>query len=192
MFIPTKEAFFDISPTEFEKYSLEILKEQTKGLENMTFEHNQILKADDGSYQIDGYIEFTIMGLKYKTLVECKHYKSPINREKVQILYSKVQSLGAQKGILISTSHFQLGAIEYAKKHGIELIQLTEASVNYETRGQLNVIMQHTKPVINFGKKYAGMLLQKGNTGGITCSALTKDNTSLKTFLENNTKASSC
>lgn len=184
MFIPTKEAFYEITPTEFEKYSLELLKEQTNGIENLIFEHNKILKADDGSYQIDGYIEYTVMGLKYKTLVECKHYKSPINREKIQILYSKVQSLGAQKGILISTSHFQLGAIEYAKKHGIALIQLTETSAEFITRGQLNVIMQHTKPVYNCGKKYAGILLQKGDTGGLTCLTLTKDNTPLKIFLE--------
>ena len=39
MFIPTKEHFYDMTPEEFEKYSLEILKEQTQGLENLKIQH---------------------------------------------------------------------------------------------------------------------------------------------------------
>ena len=56
------------------------------------------------------------MGVRYVTLVECKHYRSPITREKVQILYDKIRAIGANKGVLISTSNFQIGAIKYAKK----------------------------------------------------------------------------
>jgi len=35
MFIPVREAYFELTPEEFEKYSLELLSEQTKGLENL-------------------------------------------------------------------------------------------------------------------------------------------------------------
>lgn len=186
MFIPVREAYLELTPEEFEKYSLELLSEQTKGLENLKIEHNRIIEAFDGSYQIDGYIEFTVMGIKYKTLVECKHYKSSITREKVQILHEKVQSIGAHKGILISTSNFQSGAIQYASIHGIALIQLTEADINYETRGRLNVVHQHRLPPRNYGKKYTGVLLNRGKQGGITCSCLSKTNQTLKKYLEGN------
>ena len=71
----------------FERYSLDLLFEQTRNLENLVFEHNRIIEAHDGNYQIDGYIELC---LKYKTLVECKHYKSAITREKVRILHTKI------------------------------------------------------------------------------------------------------
>ena len=181
MFIPVREAYLELTPEEFEKYSLELLSEQTKDLENLKIEHNRVIEAFDGNYQIDGYIEFTVMGIKYKTLVECKHYKSSITREKVQILYEKIQSLGAQKGILISTSNFQSGAIQYASIHGIALIQLTEADIHYETRGRLYGLPPH-----NYGKKYAGVLLKQGDSGGIICSHLSERRQTLKEFLENN------
>lgn len=43
MFIPTKEHFCDMTPEEFEKYSLKLLKEQTQGLENLEmFEKNNV------------------------------------------------------------------------------------------------------------------------------------------------------
>lgn len=62
-------------------------------------------------------------------IAECKRYTNPVNREKVVILADKVKSLGAHKGILISTSGFQSGAHEYAKKHGIALIQILDKHV---------------------------------------------------------------
>lgn len=40
------------------------------------------------------------MGIRYVTLVECKHYKSAITREKVQVLYDKIRVVGANKGII--------------------------------------------------------------------------------------------
>lgn len=127
MLSSTGEAILCMSPTDFEKYSIEIISQQVKGLPDCRIQHNKIIKVDDGNYQIDGYIEFSLMGIKYKTLIECKYYKSRISREKVQILYDKIRACGAHKGILVSSSDFQAGAIEYASKHGIALIKLTYA-----------------------------------------------------------------
>lgn len=83
MYIPTKESFVDMSATDFEKFCLHTLKQQTQGLEKVEFEHDVVVKKGDGNYQIDGIIRFEVMGIKYTTLVECKHYKSSISREKV-------------------------------------------------------------------------------------------------------------
>lgn len=69
------------------------------------------------------------MSVQFKVIAECKRYTSPVNREKVVVLADKVKSLGAHKGILISTSGFQSGAHEYAKKHGIALIQILDKHV---------------------------------------------------------------
>ncbi|MCR6523058.1 restriction endonuclease [Lysinibacillus capsici] len=183
MFIPVKDAYLELTPEEFERYSLDLLFEQTRNLESLVFEHDKVIEAYDGNYQIDGYIEFTFMGVKYKTLVECKHYKSAITREKVQILHTKIQSIGAQKGILITTSNFQSGAIEYAKIHGIALIQLTEADIHYEIRDRINVIMAQGRNPFNYGKPYSGVLISKRDVG-ITCSYLSRSNTSLEEFLK--------
>lgn len=94
-----------------------------------------------------------------------------------------VQSLGAQKGILISTSNFQSGAIEYAKTHGIALIQMTEAGTNIETRDRMNIIMNSGRKPFNYGKPYSGVLIRKGEIAGISCSYLSRNNITLEEFL---------
>ncbi|MBC1444026.1 restriction endonuclease [Listeria seeligeri] len=185
MFNPIQDACWELTPEEFERYSLDVLSEQTKNLENLVIEHDKIVNAVDGSYQIDGYIEFSLMGVTYKTLVECKHYKSPINREKVQILHSKIQSIGAHKGILIATSNFQSGAVEYATKHGIALIQLTEAMRNYQTRSMFGTIVASGRKPFNFGNPYSGVLIGGNGSGSFTCSYLSRNNTALESFMKN-------
>ena len=82
-----------------------------------------------GQYQIDVYAEFIALSVKFKVIVECKRCTKPVEREKVVILADKVWSLGAHKGVLISTSGFQKGALEYAKKHGIALLQIFDKHV---------------------------------------------------------------
>ncbi|SCY77596.1 restriction endonuclease [Butyrivibrio sp. INlla14] len=60
----------------------------------------------------------------FKVLCECKQFKNPVKRDVVVLLDGKIRSLGAQKGIICSTSGFQKGAIKYAKEHGIALFQI--------------------------------------------------------------------
>lgn len=104
----------DLTPIEFEKYCYDFLNgyAQNEGLQNFKITHNKKIKASDGKYQIDVYAEFTAMGSRFKVLCECKKYKNRVNRDKVAILHRKLESIGAQKGILISTSDFQSGAVE--------------------------------------------------------------------------------
>ena len=97
MFIPTKDCVFDLTPTDFEKYSLEILKQQTRGLENLEIKHNIVIERSDSSYQIDDVIRFDVMGVRYTTLIECQRYKGTISREKVRVLSDKVRATCANK-----------------------------------------------------------------------------------------------
>lgn len=185
MFIPTHDVILDMSPTDFEKYALQVLQQQVQGLSECRFEHNKIIEVSDGDYQIDGYIEFKVMGVVYKTLVECKHYKSRIEREKVQVLYDKLRACGAQKGILVSSSNFQSGAITYATQHGIALIQLTEAGSQYGTRSMFNTVVAHQHIPYNDGFAYIGVKQTSPKEGITQCSYLSRTNLSLKEFLEN-------
>ena len=123
----------DLMPIEFEKYCYDFLNgyAQKEGLQDFKITHNTKLKASDGKYQIDVYAEFTAMGSRFKVLCECKKYKNRVNRDKVAILHRKLESIGAQKGILISTSDFQSGAVEYGKAHGITLIKAEDYHFEY-------------------------------------------------------------
>lgn len=100
-------------------------------MQDFKITHDTKIKAPDGKYQIDVYVEYTALGVHHKVLCECKKYKNRVNRDKVAILHRKLESIGAQKGILISTSDFQRGAIEYAKAHGIALIKVEDYHFEY-------------------------------------------------------------
>lgn len=185
MFIPVVDSVLEMSPTDFEKYSLEILKCNVGDLENVKFQHDIKIEANDGNYQIDGYIEFEVMGVKYKTLVECKHYRKPISREIVQKVYDNLRAVGAQKGIIISTSNFQSGAILYARQHGIALIQMTEEGEQYCTRSY-DVIVNHPRVPSNGGNTYIGVMIGCGDNGiDVTCSYLSNYSDALYKFLMN-------
>ena len=128
---PYREFVASVSPTEFDKLCLEILKSyaEAEHLSEFSIQHNVSIPADDGTYQIDVYARFVAMGVEFKVIAECKRYSSSVSREKVAVLADKVKSLGAHKGIMISTCGFQSGAFEYAKKHGIALLQVIDGNV---------------------------------------------------------------
>lgn len=119
----------EMTPSEFEIYCLELLTNISNNLNGCKIEHNQICITDDGQYQLDGVIEFECFGVRYKTIVECKKYLNKIKRSQIQILHDTIRSTGAHKGIFISTSSFQKGAMDYAKKHGIALLQIVDGYV---------------------------------------------------------------
>lgn len=126
----------DISPKEFEllvkRYIDELAKEsKTSVITN----HDVKLTTHDGEYQIDVEAQFQFLNLDFKILIECKKHKNPIKRDIVQVLHSKLQSSGAQKGAIFSTAAFQSGAINYAKSHGIALIRIIEGKTTYMTKG---------------------------------------------------------
>lgn len=115
-----------LTPEEFELFVKVQLDEQSHELAEYVSKHREILGATDGEYEIDVTVRFSAFGVNYLTLIECKHYKKPVGRDKVQTLLAKVQSLGAQKGILYSTSGFQSGAVKFASAHGIALIEISD------------------------------------------------------------------
>ncbi len=135
-FIPTKENYTEIPPTEFEEISLNLIREQFTEVQDFKLEHNLKLDGLDGNYQIDGVMTFSIAGVKYKTLIECKRYQGPIKREHIAILHDKLQSIGAHKGIFVTTSYYQAGAMEYAQKHGITLLTIGNGKINYQVRSK--------------------------------------------------------
>lgn len=117
---------------------------------------------------------------------ECKHYKHPISRDIIQKVYDNLRAVGVQKGIVISTSNFQSGAIEYAQIHGIALIQITDAGNDYFVRGEMNIIRNHSFVPSNGDCPYIGVLQRKNmKYGGINCSYLTYKKKDLKEFLLN-------
>ncbi len=133
----------DLSPTEFEKTVMAFFESFPTQPVSVNTEHDVNLSGEDGIYQIDIKLTYELFGVSFLILVECKRYSTPIKRESVQILNSKLVSLGAQKGILVSSSGYQRGAIEYAKKHGIALLRVAAGGMTYETKNRLGTSMPY-------------------------------------------------
>ena len=141
---PYRRISAEITPTEFEKFCLETLKAyaEKESLKDFEIRHNQKVETYDGTYQIDVLAEYTALGCRDTVVVECKKYTRNVERSVVAELYAKVQSIGAQKGILISTSGFQKDAVKFAGVHGIALWQVCEEAIKHITNAMGVSIVQ--------------------------------------------------
>jgi restriction system protein len=79
-------------------------------------------------------VRFSALGADFLVLVECKHEQRKVERQQVQVLHSKMQSVGAQKGMLFSITGFQSGAIQFADAHGIALVHLADGETAWMTK----------------------------------------------------------
>jgi restriction system protein len=119
-----------MSPKEFEVEVAGLLEKAGVRLPEFRVQTLEPVIGVDGEYAIDVTARFEVLGMSFLVLVECKHHKNPIKREVVQILHTKLQSTGAQKGMIIATAGFQSGALEYAKVHGIALLEVADGMIN--------------------------------------------------------------
>ena len=79
-----------------------------------------------GSHKVDVLVSGELHGIKFRWIIECKHWKSNIPKEKVMALSSIVQDLGADRGFLLSETGFQSGAIRAANHTNLTLSSLDD------------------------------------------------------------------
>jgi len=126
----------DASPADFERFVADLFRVAEPQVKSFSVVEHDVTLTPDGKYDLDTTIRFELLGAHFLVLVEAKMHKNPIKRDLVQILHQKIQSIGAHKGILVSTSRFQAGAVQYALSHGIALVKVTEGRFIYETRSR--------------------------------------------------------
>jgi hypothetical protein len=82
------------------------------------------MRREDGAFELDVTVRFRALKLNFLVLVECKHYHPghKVPRDAVMLLYAKLKTLDAHKGVVFSTSGFQKGAVLFAKKRRIALV----------------------------------------------------------------------
>jgi restriction system protein len=125
-----------VSWEEYERQVHDVLT-SAGGRVNLQVTGKRTLKAGDGEdeYEVDASAELEMFGgALIKIIIECKCHTKPVNRDLVLTLHAKAQDLGAHKAMLFSTSGFQKGAVTYAKRYGISLVQLADGRVTYFTR----------------------------------------------------------
>ena len=72
------------------------------------------------------YEDTTFGGAKVLVLVECKCYARTVEVGDVDEFFGKLHDIGANKGIMVTTVGYQLGAIKTAKGHNIALARLSK------------------------------------------------------------------
>lgn len=71
--------------------------------------------------QIDVKLTQVVDGETQVTLIECKRWKEKVDRQRVDVLAASVEDLGADRGVMFTTSGYELGAEAYAKHKEIEI-----------------------------------------------------------------------
>jgi hypothetical protein len=79
-------------------------------------------KRSGHKHQIDVSIELMVVGVSVVVLVECKFYKSAVQISDVLEFAERINDIGANKGIIVTTVGFQAGAYRIARGHGIALV----------------------------------------------------------------------
>lgn len=120
-----------LSPKAFELLVKTQLDLMGGNLTDYRSSHRETISSVDGDYEFDVVCRFTAFEISFTMLAECKAYTKRVEREKVQALLAKLHSVGAQKGVLFSTSGFQSGAIKFGTAHGIALVRFTDGRSTY-------------------------------------------------------------
>lgn len=74
-------------------------------------------------YEIDCFVTFTTLGFPTKWVIECKDWGSRIPQDVATSLRQRVTDVGADKGLLVCPSGFQIGAINQAEISNLVLIK---------------------------------------------------------------------
>lgn len=104
-----------------------------------------------GQAVVDVYAEEIINGRKYAIICECKYWRSNIPQHVIHSFRTVVADGGLNAGYLITTSGFQIGAVEAAGFSNIELLTWPEFLNKFESSWYLNYFVdQFTDAVDDF------------------------------------------
>jgi hypothetical protein len=81
-------------------------------------------------HQIDVLVEFERFGVKQTWVVECKRWKTRVQKAHVLTLQRVVDDIGADRGFLLSESGFQSGAVMAARNSNVTLSNLGDLREN--------------------------------------------------------------
>lgn len=85
-----------------------------------------------GTHDVDVVIRRSTAGIEQLWIVECKKWKRRVTKLHVVALAEIVRDVGADRGILLSESGFQAGAVRMARSSNITLSSVSDLEDNSE------------------------------------------------------------
>ena len=124
-----------MTSTEYEKFIFNLCQALGEGAAVKVHRDNIYTGRVSGrKIKIEVSFEAQLLGARILGLVECKCYKSRVEVGDVEEFHSKVDDIGAHKGIMFTTIGYEAGAIKVAKGRGIALFVLREGQESNEIR----------------------------------------------------------
>jgi hypothetical protein len=113
-----------MEPVDFETFVKSIIRDQLSD-SNIQIHHRRRLRGKRSGYshEIDLSFEIDLVGTQVLVIVECKAYQRPVSVDDVLEFCSRIDDIGAHKGILVSTRGFTDGAIRLAESKNVAMIQ---------------------------------------------------------------------
>ncbi|MDA8084099.1 MAG: restriction endonuclease [Nitrospiraceae bacterium] len=87
---------------------------------------NVTVKGVRTCHDIDVYVKSHYVGFDIVWIVECKYWKTAVSKLHVLALREIVADIGADRGILLSESGFQSGAVEAANLTNVQVTSIAE------------------------------------------------------------------
>lgn len=113
--------------TEYEKLTQEIYQaiNSLENVKNIDVQHNVRIEGKSGcKHQVDVYWEFELMGETHRVAIECKNYSKEVSVGRVRDFFGVLYDIGDIKGIFVTKTGYQSGAIKYADYYNISLKEL--------------------------------------------------------------------
>jgi restriction system protein len=148
-----------VTAEDYERFVQQIIGE----LFGVEVHHQKVFIGQVSQREIKVDLAFTmdVGGAHFLVLVECKHYSSSVSVDNVEEFHSKLDDIGAHKGIMVTTKGYQDGAVKTAKGRGIALALLTKEP----QRGELQYVVNSAYP-IERPKAFTNNALLQGNIRG--------------------------
>lgn len=128
--------------SEYEDYVAVVVESLTFGQTARIFRNRRYQGIrQPGVYEIDIACEFWIDdALFFITIVECKHWKRPVDRPQIQKLIQTRDAIGAHKCAFALPVGYTSEAIEVAKAHGVALWVIAQGILSVAAGGGLSAL----------------------------------------------------
>ena len=94
-------------------------------VDNIDVQHNVIIEGKSTTHQIDVFWKFEVGGEEYCAIVQAKDWKSKVPQKEMLAFNDIIRDLPyGTRGIFVSLSGYQKGAIDVAKANGITIYEL--------------------------------------------------------------------
>ena len=115
---------------EYEKLVAATIRDlKLAGVKEVYHQREFVGKRSGRTIKIDVSFELELHAFTVLCLAECKWYNHKVDVSEVEEFRTKMDDIGAHKGLIFTTVGFQKGAIEVARAYGISLARLSDSAM---------------------------------------------------------------